>query len=117
MFMQVLSPSTSLWDQQTLFVVQRPGTRPAARHWSPLTDEGWTLVFPQWETPADLRELFDDCHRKRGLDPERIVITGVEAGGSYALALAQETGRVCMTVSAEEALDVIAQRARKTLYG
>ena len=119
MFMQVLSPATTLWDQQTLFVIHGPGESLGAhiRKWSPLTDEGWTLVFPRWETPAELREHLEECRRKRGLDPERIVIAGVAEGASYALELAAETGRPCVSVSGEEPLAVIASRARKSLYG
>ena len=114
MIMQVLSPSTSLWDQQTLFVVQPPGVRPAVGRWSPLTDEGWTLVFPRWETPADLRGQIEDC-RKRGLDRSRFVIVGLSDAGPLAVRLAQEVGVPCVQASGEDAPDVIAQRALKTI--
>ena len=85
--------------------------------WSPLTDEGWTLVLPRWETLADLREHLEECVRRRGLDPERIVIAGVGEGGSFAVELADAVGRPCVSVSEEEPLSVIALRARKSLYG
>jgi len=101
MFMQVLSPSTTLWDQQTLFVIHGPGEIPHGRiaQWSPLTDEGWTLVFPQWEAPAQLRTHLEECRTKRGLDPARIVIAGVSEGAPPALELAGEAGLPWLCVS------------------
>lgn len=117
MFMQVLSPATTLWDQQTLFVIHGPGEVPRGRvtQWSPLTDEGWTLVFPVWETPAHLREHLEDCRTKRGLDRSRVVIVGVSEGGPFALQLAREVGLPCVRVSEGEPLSVIASEARKAI--
>ena len=119
MIMQVFSPATSLWDQQTLFVVPGPGEAPRelASRWGKLTDEGWTLVFLRWETPAELRDHLQECGRTRGLDPERIVIAGVGDGAAYALDLAGESGRPYVSASGEEPADVISTRARKSLYG
>jgi hypothetical protein len=116
MFMQVFSPSTALWDQQTLFVVHGPGEIPRGRidYWSPLVDEGWTLVFPRWETPAHLRGHLEDC-RKRGLDRSRVVILGVSEGGPFALELAREVGLPCLRVSGTEAPAVIASEALKAI--
>ncbi len=118
MFMQVLSPATALWDQQTLFVIHGPGPLPRGRvaAWSPLTDEGWTLVFLRWETPAQLREDLQDC-RRRGLDPERIVLAGVGEGGPVALELAGESGRPCVCVSEADPPGAVASQARRSLYG
>jgi pimeloyl-ACP methyl ester carboxylesterase len=117
MFMQVLSPSTSLWDQQTLFVIHGPGEslRARIRQWSPLTDEGWTLVFPQWERPEDLRAHLEDCRTRRGLDRSRLVVVGVSEGGPFALDLAREVGVPCMKVSGDEPLAVIASEALKAI--
>ena len=116
MFMQVLSPATALWDQQTLFVVHGPGQFPRGRvaAWSPLTDEGWTLVFPHWESPADLREHLQDC-RRRGLDRSRVVIVGVSDGAPVALQLARDVGLPCLRVSEGEPLAVIASEALKAI--
>ncbi len=116
MFMQVLSPATALWDQQTMFVVYGPGEVPRGRiaRWSPLTDQGWTLVFPEWETRAHLRERLEDC-RTRGLDRSRVVIVGVSDGGPSALELAREVGLPCLRVSGGEALAVIASEALKAI--
>jgi hypothetical protein len=116
MFMQVLSPSTSLWDQQTLFVVHGPGDIPRGQmaRWSPLADQGWTLAFPQWETPAHLREHLEGC-RTRGLDRSRVVIVGVSEGGPFALELAREVGLPYVRASEGEALAVIASQALKAI--
>ena len=116
MFMQVLSPATSLWDQQTLFVIHGPGALPRGRvaAWSPLTDEGWTLVFAQWESPPDLREHLQSC-RRRGLDRSRVVIVGVSDGGPQALELAREVGLPFLRVAEEEAPSAIASQALKAI--
>jgi hypothetical protein len=118
MFMQVLSPATSLWDQQTLLVIHGPGVVPRGvlAAWSPLTDEGWTLVFLRWDTAGQLREDLQDC-RRRGLDPDRIVLAGVAEGAPYALELAGETGRPCVCVSEADPPAAIASQARRSLYG
>ena len=117
MFMQVFSPATALWDQQTMFVVHRPGKPPAdlVARWSPLTDQGWTLVFPGWSTPADLRQGLEECRTRRGLDRSRVVIVGVSEGGPAALQLASEVGLPCLRLEGTEALDVIASEAVKAI--
>jgi len=116
MFMQVLSPATALWDQQTLFVVYGPGPAPRGRlsAWSPLTDEGWTLVLTQWESPPDLRGLLEDC-RRRGLDRSRLVVVGVSDGGPPAVELAREVGLPYLRVAEGEPLAVIATEALKAI--
>jgi len=116
MFMQVLSPATALWDQQTLFVVHGPGAAPRGRMaaWGPLTDLGWTLVLTNWESAADLRELLERC-RTRGLDRSRVVVVGVSDGGPPAVELAREVGLPCVRVSEGEPLAVIAREALKAI--
>jgi len=117
MFAQILSPAATLWDQQTLFVIHGPGELPREllAAWGPLTDEGWTLVFPQWETSEELRDSFDECRRKHGLDPERIVIAGVADGAPVARELSRETGRPCVCASDSEPPSVVATQARRSL--
>jgi hypothetical protein len=116
MFMQVLSPATALWDQQTMFVVYGPGEVPRGRiaRWSPLTDQGWTLVFPEWETPVHLRERLEDC-RTRGLDRSRVVIVGVSDGEPFALQLARDVGLPFLPVTGAEPPAAIAAEARKAI--
>jgi predicted esterase len=117
MFMQVFSPAAAQWDQQALFVVHGPGEplrAPVAR-WSRLTDEGWTLVFPQWETPRDLRQRLEECRTRRGLQRSRLVIVGVSGGGPVAAQLAREVGLPCLRVTGSEPLALIADEARKAI--
>jgi len=116
MFMQVLSPATALWDQQTLFVVHGPGPAPRGRMdaWSPLTDEGWTIVLTSWESAEDLRELLERC-RRRGLDRSRVVVVGVSDGGPQAVELARDVGLPYLRVSEGEPLAVISREALKAI--
>ena len=105
----VLSPSSALWDQQTLMVLHRRGD--SARHfadrWGGLVDEGWTLVVPQSSQPWDsagwcwddvdlahneVRAHLEDCRTRRGLDLSRIVIAGASQGAPLAAEAAQEAG-------------------------
>ena len=105
----VLSPSSALWDQQTLMVLHRRGD--SARHfadrWGALVDEGWTLVVPQSSQPWDsagwcwddvdrahreVRAHLEDCRIRRGLDLSRLVIAGASQGAPLAAEIAQEAG-------------------------
>jgi predicted esterase len=105
----VLSPSSTLWDQQTLLLLHGRGdsARGFAEHWRPLVDEGWTLVVPQssqpWDSASwcwDDREIarreilthLEECRMKRGLDPGRIVAAGASQGALLAIEIAHEAG-------------------------
>jgi predicted esterase len=105
----VLSPSSTLWDQQTLLLLHGRGdsARGFAEHWRPLVDEGWTLVVPQSSQPWDSaswcwddgdlarREILthlEECRMKRGLDPARIVAAGASDGARLAVEIAHEAG-------------------------
>ena len=116
MIMQVVSPATSVWDQQTLFVIHGPGRIPrgTVAAWSSLTDEGWTLVFPHWETPEHLREHLQDC-RRRGFDRSRVVIVGVSEGGPAAVELAREVGLPYLQVSEADAPAAVASQALRAI--
>lgn len=105
----VLSPSTTLWDQQTVLLLH--GRADSARHfaepWRALVDEGWTLVVPQSSQPWDSeswcwddedrarREILthlDECRMKRGLDPARMVAAGASDGARRAVEIGHEAG-------------------------
>jgi len=105
----VLSPSTTLWDQQTLLLLhgRADSARRIAELWRPLVDEGWTLVVPQSSQPWDSaswcwddedlarREIlthFEECRMKRGLDPARIIAAGASLGARLAVEIAHEAG-------------------------
>ena len=105
----VLSPSSALWDQQTLMLLHRRGdsARHFADHWGALVDEGWTLVVPQSSQPWDsagwcwddvdrahseVRTHLEDCRTRRGLDLSRMVIAGASQGAPLAAEAAQEAG-------------------------
>lgn len=105
----VLSPSSALWDQQTLVVLHRRGdsARRTAEYWRPLVDEGWTLVVPQSSQPWDsaswcwddtevahreVRTHIAECRTRRGLDPARMVVAGASQGAPLAAEIANEAG-------------------------
>jgi hypothetical protein len=112
----VLSPSSALWDQQTLLLLHGRGdsARRFAEHWRPLVDEGWTLVVPQSSQPWDstswcwddldrarqeIRAHLEECRTKRGLDPSRIVAAGVSQGARLAVEVAAESGMPWLCVN------------------
>ncbi len=105
----VVSPSSALWDQQTLLALhmKRDTARGFFEHWRPLVDQGWTLVVPQSSQPCDsasfcwddrdlalreIRQHLEDCRGKRGLDPGRMVIAGASQAAPLALEVANEWG-------------------------
>ena len=105
----VLSPSSALWDQQTLFVLHGSGdsARRFAERWRPLVDRGWTLVVPQSSQPWDsaswcwddvdlarreVRTHLEECRTHRGLDHARIVMAGASEGAPLAAEIANQTG-------------------------
>ncbi len=112
----VLSPSSALWDQQTLFLLHGRGdsARRLTELWRPLVDEGWTLVVPQSSQPWDsvswcwddwdlarqeVRTHLEVCRMKRGLDPARIVVVGASDSTPLAVETAHEAGMpwLCVT--------------------
>jgi predicted esterase len=112
----VLSPSSALWDQQTLFLIHRRGdsARRFAEPWRPLVDEGWTLVVPQSSQPWDstgwcwddadqarreVRTHLEECRTRRGLDPSRMVMAGAAQGAPLAAELANEAGMAWLCVA------------------
>jgi len=121
----VLSPSSALWDQQTLLVLHRRGdeARRFAEYWTPLIDEGWTLVVPQSSQPWDsaswcwdhtdvarreVRTHLEECRTRRGLDPARMVVAGVSQGAPLAVETAGEAGLpwLCVIPSFPAGFDV-----------
>jgi predicted esterase len=112
----VLSPSSGLWDQQTLFLIHGRGdsARRFTESWRPLVDEGWTLVVPQSSQPWDsagwcwddhdrarqeVRTHLEECRTRRGLDPARIVMAGAAQGAPFAAELANEAGMAWLCVA------------------
>jgi predicted esterase len=112
----VLSPSSALWDQQTLFLLHGQGdaARRFSQDWRPLVDEGWTLVVPQSSQPWDstgwcwddadqgrreVRTHLEECRTRRGLDPSRIVMAGAAQGAALAAELANEAGMAWLCVA------------------
>ncbi len=112
----VLSPSSAVWDQQTLLLLHGRGdsARRFAEHWRPLVDEGWTLVVPQSSQPWDstswcwddldrarqeIRAHLEECRTKRGLDPSRIVAAGAFQGARLAVEVAAENGMPWLCVN------------------
>jgi predicted esterase len=121
----VLSPSSALWDQQTLLLLHSRGdsARQFAERWRPLVDEGWTLVVPQSSQPWDsagwcwddsdlahreIRTHLEECRTRRGLDPARIVVAGASQGAPLAAETANEAGLpwLCVIPSFAPAYDV-----------
>jgi predicted esterase len=126
----VLSPSSALWDQQTLLLLHGRGdsARRLAELWRPLVDEGWTLVVPQSSQPWDsagwcwddadqarreVRTHLEECRTRRGLDPSRIVMAGASEGAPLAAELANEAGLawLCVTPRFPRGYDVTALAA------
>jgi predicted esterase len=121
----VLSPSSALWDQQTLLVLHDRGdsTRTFAEHWRPLVNEGWTLVIPQssqaWDSAGwcwddgvkargEVLSHVEESRTRRGLDPSRMVVAGVSQGAPLAMEIAGETGMpwLCVIPSFPAGYDV-----------
>jgi predicted esterase len=105
----VISPSTALWDQQTLVLLHGRGdtARRCAEAWRPLVDEGWTLVVPQstqpwddgnwcWDDPdlarREIHSHLEESRTRRGLDPARMVMAGAAEGAVLAMEIAHEAG-------------------------
>jgi predicted esterase len=89
----VLSPSSSLWEEQCLLLIPSPDVPSAALRvcFLPFVDEGWTLIgAPPCETAAEVLGLLDDCRRSRGLDLGHLVIVGASEGARLALEVANE---------------------------
>jgi predicted esterase len=126
----VLSPSSSLWDQQTLLVLHGRGdtARHFAERWRPLVDEGWTLVVPQSSQPWDsagfcwddmgaarreVRTHLEECRTKRGLDLSRLVVAGASQGAPLAAETANVAGLpwLCVIPSFPPGYDVTALAA------
>jgi predicted esterase len=97
-----------------MFLHRRGETaRGFAEIWSPLVSEGWTLVVPQSSEPydsasfcwddreralAEVRQHIEDCHRKRGLAVEGMVMAGASQGATLALEIAAEAGLAWLCV-------------------
>ena len=126
----VLSPSSALWDQQTLLVLHRRGdsARHFAERWRPLVDEGWTLVVPQSSQPWDsaswcwddmdvarreVRNHLEECRARRGLDLARLIVAGASEGAPLAAETANEAGVpwLCVIPSFPRGYDVTALAA------
>ena len=107
----ILAPATATWAPRSLFLIHRNGDTAAgfSRYWRPLVNEGWTLIVPQstracpgggggfcWEeTDAALRELrghLEECHRKRGLGADGMIVAGAGEAARFALEIAAESG-------------------------
>jgi hypothetical protein len=111
----ILAPATATWAPRSLFLVHRNGDTAAGfcRHWSPLVDEGWTLIIPQssqacaegpsghgagfcWgHTETALRELhvhLEECQRRRGIGPDGMIVAGAGEGAGLVLRIAGEAG-------------------------
>jgi hypothetical protein len=105
----VLSPASATWEPRSLFIIHGRGATAAefSRHWQPLLDEGWTLIVPQssqvydsegwcWDNAelahAEIRQHWEDCRRKRGMDLEGMIVAGASQGGRLAVEAANEAG-------------------------
>jgi predicted esterase len=105
----VLSPSTATWDPRSLFIIHGRGNSAVefSRHWQPLLDDGWTLIVPQssqvydseswcWDDAelarAEVRQHWEDCRRKRGMDLAGMIVAGASQGGVLAMEAANEAG-------------------------
>jgi predicted esterase len=105
----VLSPASTLWEQQTLLVLHCRGgaARRLAERCRALVDEGWTLVVPQSSQPWDsaswcwddeelacreVRAQLTACRTSRGLELSRMVMAGVSEGAPLAAQVASEAG-------------------------
>jgi predicted esterase len=105
----LLTPSTATWSPQTLLVIHGYGdtAHELVEHWRALVDYGWALVVPQSSLPSDsdgfcwddgeralteIRQHLEDCRRKRGMDPDGMVIAGVSQGAPLAMQIALEAG-------------------------
>jgi predicted esterase len=95
-----VSPSTATWAPRTLFVIHGYGdtARELLAHWLPLVNDGWSLVVPQLssedrdEALAEIRQHLDDCHRKRGVESDGMIVAGASQRAPLAMEIAREAG-------------------------
>jgi len=103
----VVGPATAVWEPRWILALHQSGqsARECAESWTPLVNEGWTVVVPQssqvydsgtfcWDDTerarAEVRAHIEDCVGKRGMDANGLVIAGASQGAPLSLEIAHE---------------------------